>query len=807
MTTASSDSVALTDPALSWRARWRMAWTHRLRESGLERIDIRWRFRLVVLALGIPFLAFVVWSAAQQALVEKQAVRERSRADATLVAARFEDHIEQIDRLLATVAHSVGPRIGDAHVTGDLLQAMRSYVPKSIDNISLWGLDGNPIASLDPRSLTRAVNVADRAYFIDAIAHRDLAFQGPFRSRSTGTDVLMFARPVYDDKSNIVAVLTMAIRLDQLIEQCVPGGAISEESMITIVNDQGAVLSRSAETDLWIGKQQASRDALQAVFARHRGTQESIDPDGITRLSGYAVVGKWPWVVFVGEPIDRVLGPVSDRLMRNLGVGLAIFGLALLVARAVATWTIAPLRQLARDAERLGEGDLGHRSLVSTGGEIAALAANFNRMAKAVEDRESALTESRQQVQEFVSHFPGQVTLLDREERYLFINRVVERLSIVPPEEMLGRTMREVRGEEAYRIMEPALKNALQGTAGRAELTFVHDGETLHISVDFVPLRDASGAVTGAYVFTQEVTEQKTAELLLAENRKLLLTITDNVPAMICYLDEQRRFRFANSAFEEWFKRPLGDIIGQPMDRMMSPQVAAQYDYYFLRCLQGETVEYDVEVPSKKHGPRWLKCSFIPDIDEATGTTRGVYGLIHNVTKAKLAEQHLTRLAQFDTLTGLANRNQFNETLTRVLGQNDRDGKPLALMFLDIDHFKQINDRHGHGSGDLLLKDFAQRLADCVRPTDAVARLSGDEFVVLLEGMHSDDEPQFIARKIIAAVEKPFLLDGQFVRVTTSIGIAMRLQHGEAASELMKRADEALYEAKRSGRNTFRLAS
>jgi len=807
MNTDPSGSVALADPALSRRARWRTAWTRGLQQSGLERIDVRWRFRLVVLAFGIPFLCFVVWSAAEQALFEKQSVREHARSDATLVAARFEDHVEQIDRLLTTVAQSVGPRIDDARATGELLQSLRNYVPKTIDNIGVWGLDGNSIAALDTRSVTRGINIADRPYFIDAVAHRDLSFQGPFRSRSTSTEVLMFARPIYGPKSTLVGVLNMAIRVDQLIAQCDPNGAIGDQSTITIVNDEGIVVARSAEANLWTGKQEPDREAIRTVFARRRGTLESIDLDGITRLSGYAVVGKWPWAVVVGQPLDRVIGPVSERLMRNLVVGLAIFGLALLVAGRVAAWTVSPLRQLARDAERLGEGDLGHRSLVSTGGEIAAVAANFNRMAEALEDREAALTKSRQQVQEIVSHFPGQVTLLDREERYLFINRVVERLSIVPPEQMIGKTMREVRGDGPYRIMEPALKGALQGTAGRAELTFVNDGETLHISVDFVPLRDASGVVTGAYVFTQEVTEQKTAELLLAENRKLLLTITNNVPAMICYLDEQRRFRFANNAFEEWFKRPLNEIIGQPMDRMMSPQIAAQYDYYFLRCLQGEAVEYEVEVPSKKLGPRWLKCSFIPDIDEATGTARGVYGLIHNVTKAKLAEQHLTRLAQFDTLTGLANRNQFNETLTRVLGQNDRDGAPLALMFLDIDHFKQINDRHGHGSGDLLLKDFAQRLADCVRPTDAVARLSGDEFVVLLEGMHSDDEPQFIARKIIAAVEKPFLLDGQFVRVTTSIGIAMRLQHGEAASELMKRADEALYEAKRSGRNTFRLAS
>jgi diguanylate cyclase (GGDEF)-like protein len=222
--------------------------------------------------------------------------------------------------------------------------------------------------------------------------------------------------------------------------------------------------------------------------------------------------------------------------------------------------------------------------------------------------------------------------------------------------------------------------------------------------------------------------------------------------------------------------------------------------------MQGESLEYELEIPTPGRDSRWLKCNFIPDVDES-GEVLGVYGMIHNVTKAKETERRLMRLAQFDTLTGIANRHQFNETLSATLAAQEVTELPLALMFLDIDYFKQVNDRHGHACGDLLLKDFAQRLGESVRPTDAIARLSGDEFVVLLEGMHSDEEPQFIARKIIAAVEKPFMLDGHVLRVTTSIGIAMRAHPTEDASMLMKRADEALYEAKRPGRNTFRLAS
>lgn len=797
-------------PVRSRSAAWRhvrAGFRTRLTDSGLQQLNIRWRFRLVVLAFGMPFLAYIVWSAAQQAMLEKEHVRDRARANATLVAARFEDHVEQVDRLLATVAQSVGVRLADVPAITSLLQSMRSYVPRSVDNIAVWSLAGESVASLDRRSATRAVNVADRKYFLDAIAKRDLAFEGPIRSRATGLDIIQFARPVFNEHDEVVAVITMAIRSAEMIDQLDPDGRITDMALVTVISDGGTIVSRSMEPELYVGKQVANLDQLTLAFSRRSGTREEVGIDGQARLAGYAVVARWPWIVMVGEPIEKVIGPVSDRLLQNLGIGLGIFALALLIAGRVAAWTTTPLVQLAADATRLGGGELSHRSTVVTGGEIATLAANFNRMAAALESREIALAASRTQLRAIADNIPEQITYVDLDERYRFVNAYPGPFKNIAPAEMIGRTVREVRGETVYQAILPALRRAFAGETHSAEKSVMVDGGMAHFWVNYVPDFDDEHRVKGVYAFAQDITQRKTAELLQIESEKRLVTITDNMPAMICYVDESRCFRFANRAFEKWFARPLDEVIGQPFDRMMPPELAAQYDYCFLRGMQGEAIEYELQIPSRELGPRWLKCAFIPDIDEATGKTRGVYGMIHDVTKAKEAEQRLTRLAQFDALTGLANRHQFNETFERVLAQNDRDTLPVALMFLDIDRFKEVNDRHGHGSGDLLLKEFAHRLADCVRPTDAVARLAGDEFVVLLEGMHSDDEPQFIARKIIAAVEKPFMLDEQFVRVTASIGIAMRAHASEPASVLMKRADEALYDAKRSGRNTFRMAS
>ncbi len=804
-----SDTAPLPQPLAATdglRDRMRLLAKRLLADSGLDRLDIRWRFRVVVCAFGTPFLAYIVWAAAQQALLEKDHVRERARASAVLVATRFEDHIQQIDRLLSIVGQSVGPHLNDVPEITALIQGMRGNLPMSVNNVAVWTMAGEPVTALDHRSVLRGFNVADRQYFKDAVKRRDLGFEGPVRSRSTDVDIIQFARPIFNERDEAIAVLTMSIRTSALIDQLDPEGLIAKGALVTIFNDAGRIVARSAEPEAYVGKQTAELDGIADAFANRSGTREETSVDGLRRLAGYAVVGKWPWIVMVGEPIEKVLGPVSARLLRNLGVGLAILVVALLIAGRVGAWTSRPLIQLAADAERLGRGELAHRSAVVTGGEIAALAANFNLMAEALEQRERAIAARKAQLRAIADNIPEQITYVDGEQRYRFVNAQPGRFKNVARESMIGKTVREVRGEEVYQELLPSFRRAMAGESFTAEQSVTRDGRTAHYYVAHVPAFDEKRQVVGVYTFAQDVTERKVAELRLIESEKRLATITDNLPAMICYVDEMRVFRFANRAYEKWLEQPIERIVGQPFDRMMSPELAAQFDYYFLRGMQGESLEYELEIPTERHGARWLLCNFIPDIDEADGKVRGIYGMIHNVTKAKRSEQRLTRLAQFDTLTGLANRHQFNETFERLLADNDRDGRPLALMFLDIDHFKQVNDRHGHVSGDLLLKEFAQRLADCVRPTDAVARLSGDEFVVLLEGMHADDEPQFIARKIIAAVEKPFVLDEHFVRVSTSIGIAMRRHGGESSSALMKRADEALYEAKRSGRNTFRLA-
>jgi diguanylate cyclase (GGDEF)-like protein len=166
-------------------------------------------------------------------------------------------------------------------------------------------------------------------------------------------------------------------------------------------------------------------------------------------------------------------------------------------------------------------------------------------------------------------------------------------------------------------------------------------------------------------------------------------------------------------------------------------------------------------------------------------------------------EQELRNLARIDTLTGLPNRRQFNEKLELAISRCGRTGNPMALMFLDIDHFKSINDSLGHGAGDEVLREFANRIRNGIRITDTAARLAGDEFVIILENLKRPNEAESVVEKLVEAIRQPMQAAGNEVLVTASIGVTLCHSENIAAKALLARADRALYRAKSAGRNTF----
>ena len=177
-----------------------------------------------------------------------------------------------------------------------------------------------------------------------------------------------------------------------------------------------------------------------------------------------------------------------------------------------------------------------------------------------------------------------------------------------------------------------------------------------------------------------------------------------------------------------------------------------------------------------------------------------------DITARKADELRIAHLAHYDNLTDLPNRATLTDRLHQALAQARRDDGQMALLFLDLDKFKAVNDTLGHEVGDMLLKKVAIRLQTCVqRESDTVSRFGGDEFVVLLPRIKNGHEAAAVAEKILASIAKEFNIAGHQIQIGTSIGIAIYPQHAQAVDDLMKHADAAMYQAKNAGRNCFRF--
>lgn len=178
---------------------------------------------------------------------------------------------------------------------------------------------------------------------------------------------------------------------------------------------------------------------------------------------------------------------------------------------------------------------------------------------------------------------------------------------------------------------------------------------------------------------------------------------------------------------------------------------------------------------------------------------------IRYAIERKRAEERLTYLAQYDHLTGLVNRTLFRDRLVQAMARSKRLQQPLGLMLLDLDRFKAVNDTMGHDVGDQLLKAVAERLRDCVREVDTVARMGGDEFTIIVEGLSSEQDICLVARRITESLGEPFNLNGQRASIGVSIGITVYPSDDHEIDELLKHADAAMYRAKQKGGNSFQF--
>jgi len=290
---------------------------------------------------------------------------------------------------------------------------------------------------------------------------------------------------------------------------------------------------------------------------------------------------------------------------------------------------------------------------------------------------------------------------------------------------------------------------------------------------------------------------------------EIVLSLVDHLDAMLAYWDINQVCVFANNAYRDWFGKTKEQVLGHTLSELLGPLYPKNLPF-IESAYAGQKQVFEREIPTPDGQLRHSLATYTPHIVD--GVVRGIFVHVADVTRLKLLEHELKvekakaeLLATHDFLTGLPNRVLWQDRISQALALAKRQHDMLAVLSVDIDDFKKINDTYGHSGGDRLLVEIASRMKGTLREMDTVARLGGDEFVVLLPEIASESQVEVVADRLLAAVRQPLGLGSQTIEPACSLGIALYPSDGITPEALMVNSDRALYAAKKRGKSCYAL--
>jgi diguanylate cyclase (GGDEF)-like protein/PAS domain S-box-containing protein len=372
-------------------------------------------------------------------------------------------------------------------------------------------------------------------------------------------------------------------------------------------------------------------------------------------------------------------------------------------------------------------------------------------------------------------------------------NKAGERIEKVKKKDIIGRSVLKVfPGVKDFGLFEVFQKVYKTGKSQHHPISFYQDQRITGWRENYV-YKLPSGEIVAVY---DDITERKQEEETLKQSEEKLKSIL-NTMSDYCYIrDKDFKIKFMNKSMIEKFGNQIGKICYKTFFNRKSP---CPWDK-FKEIQKGETVKWEY------YFPEWGGTFEIMDspIKNKDGIILKL-GIARDISEHKQTEKELTYLATHDILTGFPNRTLFDDRLTLAIAQAKRNKKKLAVMLFDLDRFKEVNDTMGHVAGDQLLKEVSKRMKNLLRKGDTIARMGGDEFLLLLPEISQIEDATKIARKIIDSFKSIFKIDHQKIHITTSIGIVAYPEDGEDSVTLIKNADIAMYQAKKEGRNNYQF--
>ena len=682
-------------------------------------------------------------------------------------AASFEQFatrmINDIDRAALLVKFEY-----EQHGERDLAPLMRAGIVQGsgVAQFSIIDAKGDLLATNFPRAWT---NVADRAHF-QLHAAQDtglLDISKPIRQRATGKLVIQFTRRLNNRDGSFAGIVLLSLSPDQITE-------FYDESYLHAYGSLGLVGLDGTVRARRVGSESTSVDdgsgALLVARAALSPTgffEVTSAADGVPRFVAYRKLPDYPIIVTAAQARDEALAGFRQNRANRLVLAIA--------ATAAILAFFAAVTILAMRLQR-------HR-------------------------RELKL--QRHFLQTLLDNVPSGIAvrsmLTPNAGRYVLWNEANEAMFSIKAEDALGKTPGEVMPpDEAARVEaldrtlldSPMVQEAVEAraTANRGQRLF-----------HFVraPIFGPDDQVDYIMTSATDVTDDRalTAQLRLAA--RVFETTADG----IMLTDADDRIIMVNAAFTRLTGYAPDELLGKTlMESSFRPIDPVESDARMDQLHHQGFVTGEVPRFRKDGTPLslWVTATVVRDGD---GRITNYVRVFTDISLLKATQEKLEQLASFDTLTGLPNRRLLHDRLRRALLRAERNETRMALMFIDLDGFKKVNDTFGHDIGDLLLRGVASRLQKCIRASDSVGRFGGDEFAIVLEDAALPNDARRIAERIVTSLAMPFHLDGHDVRIGASIGISLYPTDGIDAGTLLKNADLSMYKAKRAGSNRFEFFS
>ncbi|MBD3652547.1 GGDEF domain-containing protein [Kangiella sp.] len=414
---------------------------------------------------------------------------------------------------------------------------------------------------------------------------------------------------------------------------------------------------------------------------------------------------------------------------------------------------------------------------------------------------------------ELIATLPGAVYRLeykDDEFRFLYFSDGIEQLCGVTPEQAvsdINAIFSLIHPDDYDRVIHESLETAQHGVVWHGEFRMcLKDGRTIWVATYDRPQVYEDGSIiwTG-YVIDN--TEHKDLHKALEDSEAKFRAFVETANDIIYSVSSDGCFTYVSPNWTDKLGHDVSEVLGQHFAHFVHPDDVERCTQFLIQLYQDGTKKSGLEyrVRHKHNYWCWHTTNASPILDEE-GQVTSTVGIARDITERKFIEQQIEHQAHYDSLTDLPNRALFSDRLEQAIRLAHRQQEKLAVLFVDLDKFKPVNDTYGHGIGDILLQQVAQRMRDCLRESDTIGRIGGDEFLVLLPHIESGSDSSHIAEKLLDAISSPYRINSINIHISCSIGIALYPDHGNTVLELIQTADQAMYVAKNQQGNKVFLA-